>query len=108
VLYNLLDNAIKYSADKPDITVSTFCGERYCQIAVADKGIGIEKKYLGKIFDKFFRVPAGNVHNVKGFGIGLNYIKNVVNIHKWKIEVNSHPGKGSTFTITIPFEKGSQ
>ena len=74
----------------------------FIEIEVKDNGIGIDKKYINKIFDKFFRVPAGNVHNVKGFGIGLNYVKNIIDAHKWKIEVKSQPGEGSIFKLIIP------
>ncbi len=89
VIYNLVDNAIKYKQDEPHVTVSTTNDANFIEIEVKDNGIGIDKKYINKIFDKFFRVPAGNVHNVKGFGIGLNYVKNIMDAHKWKIEVHS-------------------
>jgi two-component system phosphate regulon sensor histidine kinase PhoR len=101
-IYNLIDNAIKYSNEKPDVTVSSVNGNDRLIISITDLGIGIEKKYLAKIFTKFFRVPTGNVHNVKGFGIGLSYVKNIVDAHGWKIETESIPGKGSTFRIIIP------
>jgi two-component system phosphate regulon sensor histidine kinase PhoR len=102
VIYNLLDNAVKYSGKKPEIGVRTKTEGRFVILSVSDKGIGIEKKYRHKIFDRFFRVPSGNIYNVRGFGIGLNYVKNIIDLHKWKIEVESYPQKGSTFTIKIP------
>lgn len=105
VIYNLIDNAIKYKQDKPHVTVSTTNDANFIEIEVKDNGIGIDKKYINKIFDKFFRVPAGNVHNVKGFGIGLNYVKNIMDAHKWKIEVHSTLGEGSTFKLFIPVLK---
>ena len=102
VIYNLVDNAIKYSRDNPIVNISTTNNQNNVTVEIKDNGIGIEKKYINKIFDKFFRVPVGNVHNVKGFGIGLNYIKNIINAHKWKMEIESSPGKGSSFKIIIP------
>ncbi len=102
VIYNLVDNAIKYSNDNPSITVSTYSDENSVRLEIQDKGIGIEKKYFHRIFDKFFRIPTGNVHNVKGFGIGLNYVKNIINTHKWEIGVESHTEEGSNFIIRIP------
>jgi two-component system phosphate regulon sensor histidine kinase PhoR len=101
-IYNLLDNAFKYRRSKPEITISTSRVNGSIIIEIRDNGIGIEKKYLGRIFDKFYRVPTGDVHNVKGFGIGLNYVKNIADNHKWKIEINSEPGVGTTFQIIIP------
>ncbi len=102
VLYNLLDNAIKYCNGKPEIEISTITDNHSIVLSVSDNAIGIEKQYLKKIFNKFFRVPTGDIHNVKGFGIGLNYVKNVIDSHKWQITVSSEIGKGSTFSIKIP------
>lgn len=101
-IFNLLDNAVKYSNEIPDITVSTWNEGNKLLFSVQDKGIGIKKEYLKKIFDRFFRVPSGNIHNVKGFGLGLSYVKSIMNMHKWKISVKSEPGKGSAFIIVIP------
>ena len=82
--------------------MSTSSDESQLNISIVDSGIGIEQKYLKKVYDKFFRVPTGNVHNVKGFGIGLSYVKNIVDAHGWKIETESSPAKGSTFRIIVP------
>lgn len=101
VLINLLDNGLKYSV-KPVIKVEAVHLDKMCVISVKDNGIGIEKKYHKDIFRKFYRVPTGNVHNVKGFGIGLNFAKKVVDAHHGKIDVHSLPGVGSEFSIQMP------
>lgn len=102
VIYNLLDNAVKYTNEAPLIRIGTTNLDKKILLSVQDNGIGIKKEYQRKIFDKFFRVPSGNLHNVKGFGLGLSYVRNIVNAHGWKIKVDSEPGKGSTFTLEIP------
>lgn len=102
VLYNLLDNALKYSLDAPRITVTTGNDDKWLILRVTDNGQGIPKEALDHIFDKFYRVPTGNVHDVKGFGLGLYYVKKMIKEHHGKISVSSAPGKGSTFTIKIP------
>lgn len=102
VIFNLIDNAMKYCHNDPAIKISTRSTSRSVQLLVSDNGIGIDKEYLNKIFDKFFRVPTGNVHDVKGFGLGLSYVKKVVEQHRGTISVNSQPGAGTTFTLIIP------
>ncbi|MBO4489369.1 MAG: HAMP domain-containing histidine kinase [Bacteroidales bacterium] len=105
VLVNLVENAIKYSQGCPEILINTLSNEKYFMLSVTDKGIGIPKKSLPEIFNNFYRVPRGNVHNVKGYGLGLGYVKKIVTMHKGKIEVQSIEGKGSTFMISLPFKK---
>jgi two-component system phosphate regulon sensor histidine kinase PhoR len=102
VIYNLLDNALKYSKDKPKIDVSLRHETDNLVLEVTDKGIGIPEGYKEKIFDKFFRVPTGDHHNIKGYGLGLSYVSHVVKKHGGTISVESEPGKGSTFTVKLP------
>jgi len=101
ILHNLLDNAVKYSKENPHIIVKTYDENNCIVFSIQDKGIGIAKENLMKIFDKFYRVPTGNVHNVKGFGLGLFYVKNICNAHDWKISAYSKQGEGTTFKIVI-------
>jgi len=105
VMINLLDNAIKYTLDTPDIEVETVNKNGSVLIRVSDKGIGISKSNQKKIFEKLYRVHTGNVHNFKGFGLGLNYVKVIVELHGGHISVNSETGKGSTFTVSLPLKK---
>lgn len=100
-LSNLLDNAIKYSKDAPQIEVVVISDKTSYQISVKDHGLGIRKEHIDKIFDKLYRVPTGNVHNVKGFGLGLSYVKSIIELHKWDLTVKSAFGEGTTFTIKI-------
>lgn len=99
---NLLDNALKYAINKPVIMLSTSLKDRMLVIELKDNGIGISKEDQQYIFDRFFRVSTGDTHNVKGFGIGLTYVKKVIEGHKGSITVTSEIGKGSTFSIKLP------
>ncbi|BDS15476.1 sensor histidine kinase [Aureispira anguillae] len=101
-LHNLIDNAIKYSKKTTEISIQTINKGQFLSIIITDKGIGIEKEYQKKIFDTFFRIPTGDVHNVKGFGLGLAYLKKIIELHQGSIELQSEKGKGARFTITLP------
>lgn len=103
VVSNLIDNAIKYSKDQVEIRVATAKKSNGdFTLTVQDKGIGIKNEHIDKIFDKLYRVPTGNIHNVKGFGLGLSYVKAIADLENWKIDVKSKYGEGSTFTLVIP------
>lgn len=99
---NLIDNAIKYSHDKPMINISTYNEGNAMVLQIKDNGIGIEKEYQKKIFEKFFRVPTGDIHDVKGFGLGLTYIHKIITLHGGTIAVESLKDAGTTFSIKIP------
>lgn len=103
VISNLLDNAYKYSGEGPRIVVTTRNQGQYIRIEVKDNGLGIDKHSIKQIFDKFYRVNQGDVHNVKGFGLGLSYVKKITEMHSGKIEVHSRRGEGSVFIIDLPF-----
>lgn len=99
---NIIDNAIKYSNDNVNIRVETYNENQNLILKVTDTGIGIEKEYHKKVFDKFFRVPTGDIHNVKGFGLGLAYVKKIIELHRGNIEIHSERDKGTIITITLP------
>ena len=102
VLHNLLDNAMKYSKKAPEIIVTTQVNKHNLLLSIQDNGIGIDKSLQAKVFNKFYRVPTGNVHNVKGFGLGLFYVKNICQAHGWGVLLESEIGKGTKISITIP------
>ncbi len=102
VIYNLLDNAVKYSNDPLKISITSLSSHNSIIVTIEDNGIGINKKYVKKIFRKFYRVPSGNIRSIKGFGLGLSYVENIVKAHKWKIYLESLENSGSKFIIKIP------
>jgi signal transduction histidine kinase len=102
VLVNILDNAIKYSPDAPKIDVYTENVKEYIILKIKDHGSGMTKSVQKKIFEKFYREHTGNIHNVKGHGLGLAYVKRIIDDHNGFISVESEKGKGSTFIIKIP------
>jgi len=107
VLHNLIDNAIKYSGETPHITIETKDVKKGVMVSVKDNGIGISKEDQKRIFEKFYRVSTGNLHDVKGFGLGLSYVKAIVDAHKGDVQVSSELGKGSIFSVSFPHRQES-
>lgn len=101
-LCNILDNAIKYNEGDLVLNIKTSNSNHQLIVEISDNGMGIDKEFQKNVFDKYYRVPTGDVHNVKGFGLGLSYVKKIIELHKGKIELHSEKGKGSTFSISIP------
>ena len=107
VVYNLLDNALKYSNTGCRIDINIFSRDQYLELQVIDNGVGISAEYKSKIFEQFFRVPSGDRHNIKGYGLGLSYVSHIVNIHRGLIEVESEFDKGSIFTVKLPYDEAT-
>lgn len=102
IMFNILDNAVKYSGASPQIAVALRSRRGHIQLSFADNGIGISEEYKKKIFGRFFRIPTGDIHDVKGFGLGLDYVRKMINYHHWKVKVTDNSPKGTIFTLTIP------
>ena len=105
IFHNLLDNASKYSGKEPIITIETSRTDKSIVIRISDNGPGIDPEYQRRVFQKFYRIPTGNLHVVKGFGLGLYYVKTICDAHHWTINLISEPDKGATFVIEIPDKK---
>jgi two-component system, OmpR family, phosphate regulon sensor histidine kinase PhoR len=108
VVTNLLDNAVKYSRETPEITVYASNTAKQFRLSVRDRGIGISKDNQKKVFDRFYRVSTGNVHDVKGFGLGLSYVKLIVEQHSGSITLSSELNKGTQFDIILPLQTEMQ
>ena len=102
VLYNLIDNALKYSINRPEIDIRLSQSDQHIKLSIADKGIGIASEHKDRIFEKFFRVPTGDQHNIKGYGLGLSYVASVIQKHHGQVAVESSPNRGTNFTIQLP------
>jgi two-component system phosphate regulon sensor histidine kinase PhoR len=107
VIYNLIDNANKYSVDAPKIHIATKSNIKNLTIEISDEGIGMTKEQAKRIFDQFYRVPTGNLHDVKGFGLGLNYVQDIVKQMDGTIKVHSEKDKGTTFEVVLPFKQSN-
>ena len=105
VIYNLLDNALKYSNERANIGVHVIDRSTFLELRVTDNGIGIPTEFRQKIFEQFFRVPSGDRHNTKGYGLGLSYVSHIIKSHQGFVEVESQEGKGSCFVVKLPFSE---
>ncbi len=105
LVLNILENGVKYNEQSPELKIKISKKKSKAYIRFTDNGIGIPKQYRKKIFQRFYRIPTGNVHNVKGFGLGLNYVRKILKAHRWGINVEENPGGGSIFTLIIPLNK---
>ncbi|MBN1143258.1 MAG: ATP-binding protein, partial [Bacteroidales bacterium] len=101
---SLIDNALKYCTRQPAVEIRLESEHKHLNLCIKDNGIGIPKKELKRVFQKFYRVPTGNIHNVKGFGLGLYYVRNVCKSHGWQIKLISEPDAGTQITIQIPMK----
>jgi two-component system phosphate regulon sensor histidine kinase PhoR len=108
IIHNLLDNANKYSPDSPEIRVSTRNSRKGITIAVEDRGTGIRDESKKRVFDKYYRVPVGNLHDVKGFGLGLSYVKLMVEAHGGAVSLRSEYGKGTIVEVYLPLKSRSE
>ena len=104
ILFNVIDNAMKYAKEDPHVVIRTTQMPDGLSLDIQDNGVGIAREHLGKVFERLYRVPTGNVHDVKGFGLGLSYVKNVIERHGGTVNLTSRLGEGTTFTFTLPFE----
>ena len=102
MIYNLTDNAIKYAAEGRQVKIILFELPAHVVMEVTDNGPGIAAEHRNKVFEKFYRIPTGNIHNVKGYGLGLHYVKGVVKHHNGKINLDSQHGKGCRFVVKLP------
>ena len=102
LIVNLLDNAVKYSKGSPQINISSFNEAKKIFLKISDEGIGMDINTQKQIFEKFFRKQSGNIHNVKGHGLGLSYVKKIVELHDGDIKLTSKIGEGTTFIISVP------
>jgi two-component system phosphate regulon sensor histidine kinase PhoR len=107
VLSNVLDNAIKYCDQIPEVNIEVTIKKDWALITISDNGIGIEKENQKKLFNKFYRVSTGNIHNIKGFGLGLFYVKNICDAHGWRIDIRSKLGKGTSVILELPISKNN-
>ena len=102
ILHNLLDNAVKYCREVPVIHVELEIRPKKAVLKITDQGLGISKSHQSHIFEKFYRVPTGNVHNIKGFGLGLFYVKNICRAHRWSLDLESELNQGTVISIGFP------